>query len=79
MGYLRNPALRQRHWLKIETILNYKFKVEEIVTLKFLESLHCFTYPNELMEISAQASSESSLEMMLKKVKLSNNYQNLLV
>lgn len=38
------------------------------MTLKLLENLQCFTYPNELMELSGQASSEASLEIMLKKV-----------
>lgn len=38
------------------------------MTLKLLENLQCFTYPNELMELSGQASSEASLEAMLKKV-----------
>lgn len=38
------------------------------MTLKLLENLQCFTYPNELMELSGQASSEASLELMLKKV-----------
>lgn len=53
--------------MKIENILNHKFK-DEVMTLKLLENLQCFTYPNELMELSGQASSEASLETMLKKV-----------
>ena len=39
------------------------------MTLELLESLGIFKYPNELMEVSAQASSEASLEALLKKVK----------
>ncbi|XP_017780151.1 PREDICTED: dynein heavy chain 6, axonemal [Nicrophorus vespilloides] len=66
--YLRNPALRQRHWLKIEVLLNHKFKPDEELTLELLESLKVFSYPEELMEISGQASSEFSLEALLKKV-----------
>lgn len=38
------------------------------MTLKLLENLQCFTYPSELMELSGQASSEASLEAMLKRV-----------
>lgn len=67
--YLRNPALRQRHWIKIETILNHKFKPDEEITLEVLENLKCFSYPNELQEVAGQASSEAGLESLLKKVR----------
>ncbi|KAK4872624.1 hypothetical protein RN001_014653 [Aquatica leii] len=66
--YLRNPALRQRHWLKIENVLNHKFKAEEMVTLELFEHLHVFNYSEELMELSGQASSEAGLELLLKKI-----------
>lgn len=66
--YLRNPALRNRHWLKVENILNYKFKSDEPMTLELLENLKVFKYPNEIMEVSGQASSEYGLELLLKKV-----------
>lgn len=66
--YLRNPALRNRHWLKVENILNYKFKPDEPMTLELLEELKVFKYPNEIMEVSGQASSEYGLELLLKKV-----------
>lgn len=65
---MRNQALKQRHWIKIENLLNYKFKPEEPLTLALLEDLKVFSYPQELMEISGQASSEASLEALLKKV-----------
>ncbi|XP_043266980.1 dynein axonemal heavy chain 6 [Venturia canescens] len=68
IGYLRNPHLKARHWLKIENLLNYKFKTDESICLDSLEGLGAFGYPNELMEIAASASSESSLEAMLKKI-----------
>ncbi|KAK9722971.1 AAA+ lid domain [Popillia japonica] len=66
--YLRNPSLKQRHWMKIENLLGHKFKADETVTLQLLESLQVFNYPAELMEISGQASSEASLEALLRKV-----------
>lgn len=69
IGYLRNPNLKQRHWLKIESLLGYRFKPEEILTWNLLESLGVFLYPTELMEISAAATSEATLESMLNKVK----------
>lgn len=68
ISYLRNPSLRQRHWLRIENILGHKFKADEAVTLELLEKLNVFGYPNELMEVSGQASSEAALEALLKKV-----------
>ncbi|KAF2878695.1 hypothetical protein ILUMI_27474 [Ignelater luminosus] len=66
--YLRNPSLRQRHWIKIENLLNHKFKAEEMVTLQLLQDLGVFNYSDELMEVSGQASSEAGLESLLKKV-----------
>lgn len=66
--YLRNPALKQRHWIKIEIVLNHKFKPDVPVTLELLENLKVFSYPNELLEISGQASSEAGLESLLRKV-----------
>lgn len=66
--YLRNPSLKSRHWVKIESLLSHKFKADETVTLQVLEDLKVFNYPNEFMEVSGQASSEAALETMLKKV-----------
>jgi dynein heavy chain len=68
VAFLRNPSLRQRHWILVENILGYKFKPEETVTLQLLENLKVFSYGNELQEISGQASSEAGLEALLKKV-----------
>lgn len=68
LGYLRNPDLRERHWEKIEACLNYRFKPDEKKTLSRMEELGAFLKPNELMEVAAAASSEASLEHMLRKV-----------
>ncbi|XP_043248669.1 dynein axonemal heavy chain 6 [Colletes gigas] len=68
LGYLRNPDLRERHWEKIEIILNHIFKPDEKKTWTELEALGAFLKPNELMEVAAAASSEANLEHMLKKV-----------
>lgn len=61
--------MRQRHWVKIESLLNHKFKPDVPVTLELLENLNVFSYPNEFMEVSGQASSEAGLESLLRKVK----------
>lgn len=68
LGYLRNPDLKERHWERIEAILNYTFKPGEKKTWARLENLGAFLQPNELMEVAAAASSEANLEHMLKKV-----------
>ncbi|XP_076649863.1 dynein heavy chain at 16F [Halictus rubicundus] len=68
LGYLRNPDLRDRHWQKIEAVLNYAFKPDEKKTWTLMEDLGAFQKPNELMEIAAIASSEANLENMLNKV-----------
>lgn len=68
LGYLRNPDLRDRHWAKIEELLNYTFKPDVKKTWTLMEELGAFLKPNELMEIAAAASSEANLENMLQKV-----------
>ncbi|KAL7297685.1 hypothetical protein TKK_0009351 [Trichogramma kaykai] len=68
IGCLRNPNLRQRHWTKIELLLNYKFKPDDPLNLRIIEDLGAFGYQNELMEISSSASSEAGLEAMLAKI-----------
>ncbi|CAH4038360.1 unnamed protein product [Pieris brassicae] len=68
MSYLRNPALKPRHWVRIEEILHTRFTPDMVVTLKMLEDLGAFQHAEELMEVAGQASSEAGLEGLLKKV-----------
>ncbi|KAI8430876.1 hypothetical protein MSG28_001009 [Choristoneura fumiferana] len=68
MTYLRNPALKPRHWVKIEEILHTRITPDMVVTLTLLEELKAFQYAEELMEVAGQASSEAGLEALLKKV-----------
>ncbi|XP_045784195.1 dynein axonemal heavy chain 6 [Maniola jurtina] len=68
MSYLRNPALKPRHWVKIEEILRTRITPDMVVTLKMLEDLQAFQHAEELMEVAGQASSEAGLEALLKKV-----------
>lgn len=42
-----------------------------MVNLQLLEELGVFSYPDELLEVSGQASSEAGLESLLKKVSTS--------
>ena len=65
---LRNPALKQRHWDAIESVLEFHFTEEEPLTLGQLERIHAFRHSEALQEISGQASSEAGLEAILRKV-----------
>jgi len=71
---LRNPTLKPRHWESIEQILDYHFSPEDPLTLGKLEEIHAFKCAEELQEISGRASSEASLEAILKKVRFYYDY-----
>lgn len=64
---LRNPALKPRHWTLIEEVIGYKFDPESPLTLHTLIDLDVFDHAEAIQEVSGQASSESSLEAILKK------------
>lgn len=66
---LRNPALKQRHWDTIQQVLEHVFSDEEPLTLGLLEDIDAFDHSESIQEISGQASSEASLETLLKKVR----------
>ncbi len=65
---LRNPSLKKRHWEQIEEIVEHKFDPEVSITLEKLTDLKVFKHAEAIQEVSGQASSESSLEAILKKV-----------
>jgi dynein heavy chain len=65
---LCNPTLKPRHWESIEEILEIQFTEEEPLTLGLLLEVDAFQHMGAIQEISAQASSEASLEGILKKV-----------
>ena len=67
---LRNPSLKQRHWTLIEDIIGHKFDPEVALTLQLLTELKVFDKAEAIQEVSGQASSEASLESILKKVSL---------
>ena len=66
---LRNPSLKTRHWEEIEEILDYHFDAaEDPITLGKLTEIDAFQHTETIQEISGKASSEASLETILKKV-----------
>ena len=69
---MRNPALKPRHWEHIQQIFGYHFTEEEPLTLGLLNKIDAFDHTEAIEEVSGQASSEASLEGILKKV-LTNN------
>ena len=68
IGDLRNPSLKARHWDMIEGVLGHQFTAEQPLNLGLLIQLDAFEKTEEIQEVSSQASSEASLETMLKKV-----------
>ncbi|XP_050439994.1 dynein axonemal heavy chain 6-like [Adelges cooleyi] len=65
---LRNPDLRNQHWYKIEQILGVKLPQNQPLTLVMLKEFEAFKFGSLLAEVSGQASSEATLEALLKKV-----------
>lgn len=74
--FLRNPALKTRHWLKIEQIIDRKVFQDDTITLQLYEDAGAFVQVestgegNTIAEVSSQASAEASLEQILKKVEM---------
>jgi len=71
---LRNPSLKKRHWeviydlLKLPQAKSGEDEEETYLTLGKLVELGAFEHAERIQEISGQASSEASLETILKKV-----------
>ena len=65
---LRNPALKARHWEKIDQVLGQDIPQDDSFTLELLDQLGAWDQADALGEVGAAASSEASLEGMLKKV-----------
>ncbi|XP_074661680.1 dynein axonemal heavy chain 6-like [Tubulanus polymorphus] len=65
---LRNPSLKPRHWEVIESTIGFKPTAEDPLTLGKLVELNAFVHTEAIQEIAGQASSEASLESILKKV-----------
>lgn len=60
----------QRHWSKLESILERKLFADDQITLKVYEQANAFSdeKADRIMEVSGMASAEYGLEMLLKKV-----------
>lgn len=65
---LRNPALKQRHWEKIQDAIGKPIPKDETFTLGNLIENHVFDFKDEIGLVSSQAGSESALDEMLTRV-----------
>ncbi|KAI9190457.1 hypothetical protein H9P43_001891 [Blastocladiella emersonii ATCC 22665] len=65
---LRNPALKSRHWDKIQETIGKPIARDETLTLAVLREANVFKFREEISGISAQAASEAALEEMLQKI-----------
>lgn len=65
---LRNPSLKKRHWDIVNEVLEIIPNEEVDLTLGQLIEIDAFQHAERIQEISGQASSEASLESILKKV-----------
>lgn len=65
---LRNQALKKRHWDVIYQVIGFIATPEDPLTLGKLIEIDAFENAERIQEISGQASSEASLELILKKV-----------
>ncbi|TGZ67987.1 hypothetical protein CRM22_004505 [Opisthorchis felineus] len=66
---MRNPTLQPRHWQKLEELIGFHLaEMETPLSLGLLIELNAFSHAEAILEVSSQASSEASLEKLLKKV-----------
>lgn len=65
---LRNPALKPRHWEKLDAIIGQHIEHDDSFTLNLLDELEVWKHADEIQEVCGGASSEAALETMLKKV-----------
>ena len=73
-GDLKNPALQDRHWEKLEQILGFKIKIDAEnndgpLTLGYLLNKNIMMYREDIQRISTEATQEAVLEEMLGKIK----------
>ena len=69
IGYLRSPALRERHWKDVMKIVGIKFPLPESnpdMTLKDILDLNLHEYPADIEELSDKATKEARHEEILE-------------
>eukprot|EP00741_Cyanophora_paradoxa_P000409 tig00000404_g400.t1 len=72
---LRNPALKERHWGKIEGTIGAPIVRDDKFTLGYLMNLKVMDFKEAIEQVSTEATNEAVLEEMLAKVKNAWNSQ----
>ncbi|KAK3237367.1 hypothetical protein CYMTET_52552 [Cymbomonas tetramitiformis] len=65
---LRNPALKERHWEKVQEQIGHKVVHDETFTLGVLLSLKVMDHKEKIAQISTEATQEAALGQLLQKV-----------
>uniref|UniRef100_UPI0037E80358 dynein axonemal heavy chain 6-like isoform X2 n=1 Tax=Semicossyphus pulcher TaxID=241346 RepID=UPI0037E80358 len=64
---LLNPFMKPEHWKTLESVVGSSLNVEEL-TVAVMEDINAFSYGIEIQEMSAQASGEASVEIIVTKL-----------
>ncbi|QDZ24237.1 heavy chain of dynein [Chloropicon primus] len=65
---LRNEDMKERHWEKVQEVMNQELVRDESFTLGLLMSFSVENFKDDISRISTEATQEASLEGMLKKI-----------
>ena len=68
IAHLQNPNMKKRHWDILEKAMGRNLTDDHVTLKNLTEETGVQNYADLIAEVSAQASSESSLEALLKKV-----------
>lgn len=65
---LQNPALKDRHWVKIEEVIGQQIPRGEVFTVQSLNEMKVQEWKDRIANISAEATQEQALEEMLGNI-----------
>lgn len=65
---LQNPALKDRHWVKIEEAIGHPIPREEPFTVHALHELKVHEWKDRIATISTEATQEHALEELLSNI-----------
>ena len=65
---LRNPDMKERHWIKIQTEIGHDLQKAGALTIGNLLEMHIGEAKDIISAVTAEASNEATLEAMLRKV-----------
>ena len=65
---LRNEDMKERHWDKVQEVMNQELVRDDKFTLGLLMSYNVENFKDDISRISTEATQEAALEGMLKKI-----------